>query len=47
MEKEQTFSMDENTKKIYDNQYCVKLELKDSNPVTLRIKNMDLKSESD
>lgn len=43
VEKEQTFSMDENTKKNYDNQYSVKLELKDTNPVTLRIKNMDLK----
>jgi len=47
VEKEQTFSMDENTKKNYDSQYSVKLELKDSNPVTLRIKNMDLKLESD
>ncbi|CAK91630.1 unnamed protein product (macronuclear) [Paramecium tetraurelia] len=46
VDKEQTFSTDENIRRLKEAS-CVKIELKDSNPVTLRIKDMDLKNEQD
>lgn len=48
VDKEQTFSTDENVRRgPPENGHVVRIELKDTCPVTLKVKDMNLKSESD
>lgn len=47
VDKEQTFSTDENIRQLQEQQQSARIEMKDANPVTLIVKGMDLLNEAD